>query len=133
MPSFRNLLALATAISATHFAPDAEGRPLCAWFPSAPDILPDTASGYSLEICNCVHRGPSRDKTRDVLGNLQASEHRITLHLRQGDPPDGLPWLPQEQTTLLLGYELATAESYRIIDWQDLAGILELSLEKFIL
>jgi hypothetical protein len=114
------------------FSPDAEARPLLVWLPETAEDLPETRDGYTLEIINGVTRGPAKNKVRDLMGNLVESERRFSVQLLLGDVPDGCPYLPiKDKTTFLIGHDHSTAEAVRIVEFDDLAGVLSLQVEKF--
>ena len=129
---FHQLNQFVGRVASGYFSPDGSGETLKVWMPETPEEFPESRALYTVEILNGVHRGPCRNKIRDVLGNVVEQENRFSLHLLLADPPDGCPYLPvRSTTTLLVGHDFETAESCRIVDFEELAGRLELTLEKF--
>lgn len=132
--SFRGLNQFAASVAAGFFSGDADGQVLCAWITPGPADKPGGRPLYSLEITENVHRGPVRRRHRDLLGAAVAEETTASVHLLLADPPEGMPYLPiKHETTLLVGYDQESAEAYRIVDFEELGGRLELQLEKFAL
>jgi len=132
--SFRQLNAFVAGFAASYFSPDADGVVLRAWFPPTAAAFPETREEYTLEIINNVTRGPSKNTVRDLMGNLVETERRYSIHLLLEAEPDGLPWMPiKDKTTFLVGHEFATAVAVRIINFEDVAGRLELEGEEFAL